>query len=103
MILAGDETQAQFATVGVRPHPSGPRGSLASPGGRSAFRSPTLSGSVSHPGRTAPARGTRPQAPAAYPGEVQHRSREPGAFAVKGIPSEPMAGSGEISCSILQP
>jgi len=30
MILAGDEAQAQFATVGVCPHLSGPRGSLAS-------------------------------------------------------------------------
>ena len=30
MILAGDEAQVQFATVGVRPHLSGPRGSLFS-------------------------------------------------------------------------
>jgi len=30
MILAGDEAQAQFATVEVRPYLSGPRGSLAS-------------------------------------------------------------------------
>jgi hypothetical protein len=30
MILAGDEAQVQFATIGVRPHLSGPRGSLAS-------------------------------------------------------------------------
>jgi len=53
MILAGDEAQVQFATVGVRRHLlSGPRGSLASPEGRSALRHPTLSGSVSHPRRT---------------------------------------------------
>ena len=43
MILAGDEAQVQVATVGVRPHLSGPRGSLASPEGRSAFRELTLS------------------------------------------------------------
>ena len=30
MILAGDEAQAQFATVGIRPHLSGPHGSFAS-------------------------------------------------------------------------
>ena len=52
MILAGDEAQVQFATVGVRLHLSGPHGRFASPGGRSAFRHPTPSGSVSHPGRT---------------------------------------------------
>ena len=37
MISAGDEAQVQFATVGVRLHLTGPRGSLPSPGGRSAF------------------------------------------------------------------
>jgi len=65
MILAGDEAQVQFAKVGVRPHLSGPRGSLVSPGGRSAFRHPILSSSVSHPGPETVAHGNRPQAPAA--------------------------------------
>jgi hypothetical protein len=32
MILAGDEAQVLFVTVGVRPHLSGPRGSVTSPG-----------------------------------------------------------------------
>ena len=40
MISAGDEAQVQFATVGARPHLSGPRGSLASPEGRFAFLYP---------------------------------------------------------------
>jgi len=40
MILAGDYAQVQFATVGVRPHLSGPRGSLASPEGRFGFLYP---------------------------------------------------------------
>ena len=52
MISAGDEAQVQFATVGARPHLSGPRGSLASPRGRSALRYPILSGIASRPGRT---------------------------------------------------
>jgi hypothetical protein len=57
MISAGDEAQVQFATVGVRPHLSGPRGSLASPGGRSAFRAPGQRGAALHHGPT-PAAGT---------------------------------------------
>jgi len=65
MIFAGDEAQVQFATVEVRPHLSGPRGSLASPEGRLAFSEPSLSGSVSHPGRTTPARRNRLQPRAA--------------------------------------
>jgi len=52
MFLAGDYAQVQFATVGVRPHLSGPRGSLASLRAGSLLGPPTLSGSVSHPGRT---------------------------------------------------
>ncbi len=53
--------------------------------------------------RRPPAGRNRLQAPAAYPGEVQRPSREAGAFAVKGIPSEPKAGRSEIGCSTLQP
>ena len=40
MILAGDEAQVQFATVGVRLPLPGPHGSPASPEGCSAFLYP---------------------------------------------------------------
>ena len=103
MILAGDEAQVQFATVGVRPHLSGPRESLASPGGRSAFRHPTFSGSVSHLGRTAAACRYRPQESAAIPGGVKRPYRVAGAYAVMGIPPEPKARRSEIGCSALKP
>ncbi len=45
----------------------------------------------------------RLQVPAAYPGEAQRPSCEAGAFAVKWIRTESMAGLGEIGCSTLQP
>ena len=53
--------------------------------------------------RRQPAGRNRLQAPAAYPGKVQSLSREAGAFAIMGIPSEPMARRSEIGCSRLQP
>ena len=53
--------------------------------------------------RRQPAGRNRLQPPAAYPGEVQPPSRGAGAFAVKGILSEPRASRSEIDCSVLQP
>ena len=52
MILAGDETQVQFTTVGVRLPISGPHGSLASPGGRFAFLYPGPVGAAPYRRRT---------------------------------------------------
>jgi hypothetical protein len=52
MILAGDEAQVQFATVGVCPHLSGPCGSLASPEGRFAFLYPGPVGAAPYRRRT---------------------------------------------------
>jgi len=50
-----------------------------------------------------PAGRSRLQASAAHPGKVQSLSRGAGAFAAKGIPSDPMARRSEIGCSTLQP
>ena len=44
----------------------------------------------------------RLQVPAAYPGEAQRPPREAEAFAVRGIPSEPVARRTEIGSSLLQ-
>jgi len=49
--------------------------------------------------RRQPAGRNRLQAPAAYRDDVQRPSRKAAAFAVEGIPSEPMARSTEIGCS----
>jgi hypothetical protein len=45
----------------------------------------------------------RVQPPAAYPSEAQRPPGDAGSFAVRGIPSEPVARRTEIGCSILQP
>jgi hypothetical protein len=77
MILAGDEAQVQFATLGARPHPSGPRGSLASPGGRSAFLCPRPCGGAAapYPRRTM---GASTVMTAASSGEAGRLCGEPG-------------------------
>ena len=77
------------------------------PGACSRPQSRRPASEPAHPSATTarrqPGGRNRLQAPAAYPGEVQRPSPEAGTFAVKGIPSEPMARRREIGCSTLQP
>jgi hypothetical protein len=75
---------------------------------RPAFRSlmdrlGILSTPVAITARRLSAHRNRLVAPPVYPGEVQHPSREDGAFAVTAIPAEPKAMRSEIGCSTLQP
>lgn len=87
--MRADRAAATATGAGGRPQPSRPAGHPEHPSATTARRQSA--------GRH------RLQATAAYPGEVQRRSRGARTLAVKGIPSELTVRRTEIGCSRLQP